>query len=500
MVLRRLGAAGIAAAAAFSLAACGLSVSTRDQVTEAGTETTDVEQEKIKTKEGEKVTLRVVDWSDSTKARREAFNKKFMEENPGVTVEYTVLTADQFKESVISSIKSGDAPDLFPLPSGVNINTAVEENWFVPLTGYLGEDFFAQFAEGSFNEGVTNVDGKVYGVPEAANIVNTLIFYNKTVLEDAGVTELPATWSEFKEACETVTKAGGGKYYGLIDSGAQTNRLELFIRSLASTAGAKCGDMSQIILVDGKSPLNSDAMRSAFAFYDSLVKGGCIHPDSITLKAPEARALFAQNQAAFICQGAWCISTWKTENPDLDFGVMAMPVPDSGAKGKLPHISATAWMGISANSKHPDVAARYLEGLYSEDYQSGLVEDGGFVSVINSVNEKYMTDEQMLEYYKLNDEAAVLVPDPIIGNPQAATVYAAAATVSPGLGEILQGVLAQSVDYEAQLADLAEKTQAEWEGAIQKAADAGADVGPEDFSFANWEPMTNYTSDMYESR
>ena len=64
----------------------------------------------------------------------------------------------------------------------------------------------------------------------------------------------------------------------------------------------------------------------------------------------------------------------------------------------------------------------------------------------------------------------------------------------------MQGVLAQSVDYEAQLADLAEKTQAEWEGAIQKAADAGADVGPEDFSFANWEPMTDYTSDMYESR
>ncbi len=255
-----------------------------------------------------------------------------------------------------------------------------------------------------------------------------------------------------------------------------------------------------MILVDGKNTMDSEAMISAFAFYDSLVKGGSLHPDSVTLKAPEAGALFAQNQAAFICQGAWCISTWKTENPDLDFGVMAMPIPDDGAKGKLPYVGAPAWMGISANSKHPDVAARYLEGLYSEEYQSGLVEDGGFVSVIDAVNEKYMTDEQMLEYYNLNAETAALAPDPIVGNPQTAAVYAEAAAISPGLGEIMQGVLAQSVDYEAQLKDLGAKTQTEWERAIQAAKDAGADVGAEDFTFGNWDPMQNYTSDLYQSR
>ena len=59
-----------------------------------------------------------------------------------------------------------------------------------------------------------------------------------------------------------------------------------------------------------------------------------------SIKAPEARALFAQNQAAFIIQGAWCISTWRKDNPDLDFGVMALPAPDDGMKGKLPYIGA----------------------------------------------------------------------------------------------------------------------------------------------------------------
>ena len=221
-----------------------------------------------------------------------------------------------------------------------------------------------------------------------------------------------------------------------------------------------------------------------------------IHTDSITLKAPEARALFAQNQAAFIVQGAWCISTWRKDNPELDFGVMAMPVPDEGATGKLPYIGAQPWMGISKTCKNPEAAAKYLMALYSEDYQSGLVSDGGFVSVIDKVNEEFMQDEVMKEYYRLNNEAAALAPDPIVANTTAAEVYANAAAVSPGLGEIVQGVLAQNVDYKEELKTLSENTQAEWEKAI-----SGVDgVELKDFEFKNWDPMKNYTADMYKDR
>ena len=502
MKIKRVMAAVMAATVAFGTAACGgVHVTTKDEPQKETAEHADTQtKDPVVTGEDEPVTLRVVDWSDSTKVRREAFHQKFMEENPNVTIEYTVLTADQFKESVISSIKSGDAPDLFPLPSGMKLQAAVDENWYLPLNDYLGEEFFGAFADGALNEGITTLDGNVYVLPESANIINTLLFYNKTVLEEAGVEKLPETWSEFYDVCEQVTEAGNGKYYGIIDSGAQANRLELFLRSLASLEGAQCGDISQMLLVDGQNTMNSEGMIKAFEYYDSLVKAGVFHPNSVTLKAPEARALFAQNQAAFICQGAWCISTWKAENPDLDFGVMAIPIPDDGAKGKLPYIGAQPWMGISTNCEHPDVAAKYLKALYSEEYQSGLVEDGGFVSVIDAVNEKYMTDEQMLAYYQLNQEAAALVPDPLVGNPATAEVYAQTTAISPNLGEIAQGVLAQSVDYKTQLRELGEKTQTEWERAIGAAKEAGADVDVSDFEFKNWDPMKNYTTEDYSNR
>lgn len=499
-------AASLAAAMMVSVCGCGVNVTTDKEAAAETTAKAETTAEAGKETEGassdEVITLKIIDWSDSTKARREEFHKKFMEENPNITIEYTTLTADQFKETVVSAIKAGNAPDLFPIPSGMKLSTVLDENWFMPLNDYVTDEFLASFADGALNEGITSMDGKVYVLPEAANIINTLMFYNKTVLTDAGVDieNLPDTWSEFIDVCKQVTEAGKGKYFGIIDSGAQTNRLELALRSLASLDGGKCSDISQMILVDGQNTMNTQAMQNAFSFYDTLVKEGCFHPNSVSMKAPEARALFAQNQAAFIIQGAWCISTWRQENPDLDFGVMALPVPDDGMKGKLPYTGAQPWMGISSQCEHPEAAAKYLMALYSEDYQAGLVEDGGFVSVIDSVNEKHMVDPAMLEYYQINSEQAALAPDPIVANPETAAVYAQTAAISPNLGEIAQGVLAQNIDYKAELQTLAEKTQEEWMKAIDAAKAAGADVSAEDFEFTNWNPLENYTSDLYEAR
>lgn len=490
----------LSAVVVLSLVGCGPKISngTKGETTTQAVQ----EGEKVTTGKDEQIVLQIVDSSDSTKARREVFHEKFMKENPNVKIEYTVLSGDQYQTTINSAIKAGTAPDLFALPTGVKLSTAVNEKWFMPMDEYVTEEFMNGFSEGALNEGITKLDGKTYVLPEAANIVNTLMFYNKNVLKDAGIDmeNLPKTFSEFIEVNKQITKAGKGKYYGMIEGGKQANRLEIAIRAISSLGGSKSNDIGIISLVDGQNVFNSQAMLDAFDFYDTLVKEKTFHPDSINLAAPEARALFAQNQAAFLIQGSWCISTWNKENPDLDFGVMPLPVPDSGAKGSLPYIGAQPWMGISATSKHPDIAAKYLMALYSEEYQAGLVEDGGFVSAIEGVNEKYMTDPVMMEYYKLNKEAGKLAPDPIVGNPNTSAVYAQVTDISPNLGQIVQGVLSGSVDYKTELETLSKNTQKEWERAINATKESGVEVSMDDFEFKNWDPMKDYTAKDYEQR
>ena len=481
----------------FVLTSCGPSLSAPDKTPDNETATP------VAPVEGEEIVLQIVDSSDSTKVRREEYNAKFMAENPGVTIQYTTLPGDQYKTTITSAIKGGSAPDLFALPSGFKLSTVIEENWYQPMNQYLEDGFLDTFADGALNDGITTLNDNVYVLPESANIVNSLMFYNKTVFKDAGLDpeNPPKTWSEFIEASNTIAKAGNGKYYPIIEGGKQANRLEIAIRALSSLAGSKSNDIGIISLVDGKTTLNSEGMVSAFNFLDTLVKNGSFHPDTVNFSAPEARAMFAQGQAAFIIQGSWCISTWNQDNPELDFGVMALPVPDDGAKGGLPYIGAQPWMGLSATSKHPEMAAKYLQGLYSEDYQSKLVEDGGFVSAVKGINEKYMTNETMLDYYVLSQEAGKLAPDPIVGNPDASMVYSEVKDISPNLGQIVQGVIAGSIpDYKTTLDQLAADSQADWERAIDKVKADGVDISKDDFEFKNWDPLKDYTATEYENR
>lgn len=483
--MKKVVSLGMALTMALSLAACGGSTASS---TPASTSTSTATSEGSAA--GDQSTLRIMDSSDSTQERRKVFNEEFMQRHPEIKIEYTMLSGDQLTQTLTTAIKSGDAPDLFCLPSGVKLSTAVKEGWYQSLSPYLSQEFIDSFEVGALNEGTTTIGGELYSLPEAANIVNSLMFYNKGILTEAGLDaeNPPKTWSEFTAACKAITDAGKGKYYGIIESGAAAVRTEIELRSFASLAGAKCNYYGVISLVDGKNTYDTAGMKAALNLYAQLASDGSIHPDSVNLDAPSARAMFAQGQAGFLIQGSWCIPTWRSENPDLDFGVMALPVPDDGQTGSNPYVGAQPWMGLSATSKNQEAAALYLSELYSEDYQSKVVSDGGFVSAIKGVNEKAMTDPMMLEYYNLAMSDAKLAPDPLALNPETAAVYSEVKEVTPNLGQIFQGVLSNSItDPDTALDECAAATQTEWDRAM-----SAAGVDPSKFEFKDWDPMTNY--------
>ena len=258
--------------------------------------------EKIQTPDTEKVVLNIVDWSDSTKKQREKLNKKFMEDHPNVTVNYTTLTQAQFNETMLSGIRSGEAPDLFPLPSTTTFSTAVNEGWFLPMDLYLEQDFFDQFQPEMLGENVTVKDGHVYLLPEAVEISSCLVFYNKKLLREAGVSDVPEQmdWEEFQNICRKVTENGDGKYYGMVASGAQKNRMDIELRAFAETAGARLGPAGQLFLEKEKIPFASRPVLEAFDLYSELYKEGCFHPDTASLTAPEARKLFGEGKACLL--------------------------------------------------------------------------------------------------------------------------------------------------------------------------------------------------------
>lgn len=489
--MKKIINAVLALAMMVSVTACSASTPPSPDSAESAKESNSTTPAPATTPAGEPIVLRIMDSSDSTQERRKVFHEEFMTRHPEIKIEYTMMAGDQATTTLTTAIKSNTAPDLFALPNGVKLSTAIAENWYQSMSPYLSKEFVSSFEVGALNEGITTMDGQIYVLPEALNIVNSLMFYNKTVLKNAGLDpeNPPKTWTEFINACKTITDKGDDKVFGLIESGKTPVRCEIELRSFASLAGSKSNYYGVISLVNGKNTFDSAGMKAALGLFDTLAKNGSIHPDSVSLAAPEARALFAQGQAGFLIQGSWCIPTWRTENPDLDFGVMALPVPDDGVKGGNPYIGAQPWMGISATSKNGEAAALYLSELYANEYQSKIVADGGFVSAIKGVNETSMSDPLMLQYFNLAKSSGKLCPDPLAVNPETAKVYAEIKEVSPNLGQIFEGVLSGSIpDYAKQLDTFAAATQTEYERAF-----AAAGVGADKFEFSDWDAMKDFS-------
>lgn len=451
--------------------------------------------------ETEDVVLRVVDWSDSSLAFREAFHKKFEENHPGVKIEYTCLTQDQFNNTVVTLLKSGDAPDVFPIPSGKTLSMALKENWYQPMNQYLDEEFISSVDPSVWIEGVTTHNGEIYTLPENLPVINSVIYYNKDLLAKAGITKLPTTYSEFINACKKVSEIGNGQFYGWIEGGRQLNRLDILVRAFASKAGGKIASSSKVLTVDGKAPYDSKEVINTMNLFKEIVETGGMHPDTINISAPEAREFFAQGQAAFLVQGMWCISTWEQTYPDLNYGVMDIPVPDELANDPYRYgaqqSDVAPWLGIYKESKNPELAAEYIKCLFSVDYgyQAAQDESGSSISIIPAVNDEHLINPVQKEYYTVATRNTRVTPVATSRDAKVYDFYAEVKDVSPNLGNIFQGVLSESInDVTPLLKTFSENSTKEWKRACEA---IGLDFSV--FEFSNWDLSKDYTSADYSA-
>ncbi len=445
------------------------------------------------------IILRAIDWSDSKLTERAAFNKKFEEEHPNVKIEYTCLTIDQFKNTIVTMLKGDDAPDLFPVPNNMNLTTCVDQGWFQPITQYVDDEFLSTLKQSQLVNGISYYNGELYSFPETDSIINSVFFVNMDLLEQAGVSELPKTYSEFIDVCEKVVEATDGEAYGLIEGGKQFNRNQVMATALCSMAGGKIGDGgNQIILEDGKSTFNSSEMKQALDFLNELASKGLVYPDTPNINAPTARELFAQGNAAFLMQGNWCVAPWAQAYPEFtNYTTVAPPVPDGQTeKYGCPSTMPQAWLGVYKNSKHPELAAEYYMALYEEEYryQEALVSGGGAISLVPEINEKYMSNQHLIDFYNTAQDCSRVIPVATVRDMDAYSVYSEVHEVSPSLGAIVQGIFAQSLpNYNEELDKLAAAQTKEW----ARAANAvGVDLSI--FEFPNWDLTKDYTALDYD--
>ncbi|HLC01454.1 MAG TPA: ABC transporter substrate-binding protein [Anaerolineales bacterium] len=247
----------------------------------------------------------------------------------------------------------GDPPDSFQVHMGHElIDTWVTTDYMEPL-----DDVYATYGlNDAFPQGVLDIvsfDGHPWSVPVNIHRGNVL-WYNKTVLANAGIANPPATWDEFIADAETL-KAAGITPLALGDNGPWA-AAHLFEDVLASVLGPDAYKG----LWTGSTSWADPKVTAALNTFRTVLS--YVNEDHTALTWDQANQLVIDGTAAMTIMGDWIDGDYVAKG-FTDYGWA--PVP--GTQGVYVALSDT--FGLPKGAKNADLTKEFLGVLGSKQGQ-----------------------------------------------------------------------------------------------------------------------------------
>lgn len=277
---------------------------------------------------------------------------KFEEENPGITVNYTLKTWDNWYQTFAQAVGADAAPDVSTGGGFQPFGLQADADAILPLNPLIdkwkGDGTAADFSEGVLDY-YLDADGNYLAVPWATDI--RVWYYRSDLLEQAKVA-VPTTYDELKAACEAV-RGLGSDIYGIVDGGTPH---WTFMQGIAFGAG--------MFDAQGNAAITSPKEIDALKYIASMGQGGsgCINPSATTITQDDAIALFDEGKAAFVMDSPSFGPHISAETQKV---TKVLP-PLANAEGqKLGLYFVNGIMGYKS-TEHPEEVMKFIE------YWSGI--------------------------------------------------------------------------------------------------------------------------------
>lgn len=321
--------------------------------------------------------------------------KKFEDANPGTKVEIISLPWGEAFQKFATMASAGDLPDVMEMPDtwlSLYANNGMLEN----LEPYLAKwDQTADLTDRALELG-RDVKNTAYMLPYGFYL--RAMFYNKKLLAEAGVTELPKTMDEFAAAAKKVSALPGKYGYCLRGGPGGLNGWVMF--------GASMAGSNKFFNEDGTSTFNSDGWLKGLTWLVDLYKNGSAPKDSVNWGFNEIVAGFYSGTCAFLDQDPDALISIAEKMKPEDFGVMTMP---KGPDGKtFPTIGYAGWSMMSA-SQHKDLAWKLVSTLEGKDGNIDWNKRTGALPALKSAaNDPFYSSPQFKGWFEeLADKNAI---------------------------------------------------------------------------------------------
>lgn len=274
---------------------------------------------------------------------------KFESANPGTKVEIISLPWSEAFQKFATMVSAGDVPDVMEMPD-TWLSLYANNGMLESLEPYLAKwEHTKGLSERTLELG-RDVKNTAYMLPYGFYL--RAMFYNKKLLEQAGVKEPPKTLDEFADASKKVAALPGKYGYCLRGGPGGLNGWVMF--------GASMAGSNEFFTKDGASTFDSPGWVKGLTYVIDLYKNGLAPKDSVNWGFNEIVAGFYSGTCAFLDQDPDALIAIAQRMKPEDFGVITMP---KGPDGKtFPTIGFAGWSIMSA-SANKDLSWKLVETL-----------------------------------------------------------------------------------------------------------------------------------------
>lgn len=353
------------------------------------------------TTQAQNETVLSVLWMRSGSDRDDLFNlverfiDEFEAENPGVRIEFNTIDWSVGRETILASVEDGNPPDIAMIGARW-VPELVSLNLIQPLDRFIDDDFRDRFIPAIINEGAV-YQGRTFGLPVATS--TRALYYNQDLFEAAGLTNPPSTWDELLQAGTAINTLGNDTYgFGLQGGGGLETNTYFYYFVWGNGGNLYNEDLSA-------SDLDQPEAIEALEFMNQLIESNATQPEPTSeafARRADLEALFLQEKLGMVISGPWFVKRLRSEAPDLNFGVAALPFHTTPAT-----YGVMDALVILQPSEHKDLAWSFLEFLYDDQRRLEYTLTGGFLPELKVVSEapEFAQDPDFAVFLSLLSEA-----------------------------------------------------------------------------------------------
>ena len=288
-----------------------------------------------------------------------AMTASFEAANPGDTVKLEFVPYDGLYDKIVASKAAGASAYDVVLYDVIWPATFAQNEVLQDVTARLDGIDKSQVFDGAW--ATVTYDKKYYGMPW---ILDTkYLFYNKEILDKAGIANPPKTWAELAEQAKII-KDKKLVEYPIVWSWAQAEAVVCDYTTITAANGGQ-------FYADGKPAFEQGGSLEAVKYMTESLKSGLSNPNSKEYLEEDVRKVFSAGEAAFALNWTYMYGmTQKPEESKVVGKVGIAPAPGVSGKSEASAVNGSMALGITAGSQNADLSWKYIMHMTAQKTQN----------------------------------------------------------------------------------------------------------------------------------